>query len=182
MTQDVANYWSPAAVAEKIEWEAVFRRDFPRIYNYLRYRLGEETLAEELAAETFAKAWRNRDQYRADLAAFSTWLFTIARNLATDQSRRQRHEVPLEKNHTPMEERAGPSTVERVIQDKEETAHLLALLSQLPEREREIIALKYGADMNHREIARVLDLSVVNVGVIVYRTVRKLRARWEMSE
>ena len=51
---------------------------------------------EDLTARTFEKAWRARHRYRRDLAGFSTWLLTIARNVATDHLRaRQRHD-PLD--------------------------------------------------------------------------------------
>jgi DNA-directed RNA polymerase specialized sigma24 family protein len=58
MTSNTRSLAAPAVVGEPVDWPAVFDRDFPRIYNYPRYRLGEEPLAEELAAETFARAWR----------------------------------------------------------------------------------------------------------------------------
>jgi RNA polymerase sigma-70 factor, ECF subfamily len=51
----------------------------------------------------------------------------------------------------------------------------------LPEREQELIALKYGADLTNREIARLTGLSETNVGSILYRVVRKLRQRWEQD-
>lgn len=177
MTQELAGR-VPVTAEKEIDWEAIYRQEFPRIYNYFRYRLGDDSLAEELAAETFMRAWRSRRQYRADLAAFSTWLFTIARNLATDRLRRQQPEVPL----TYAENTAGEVRVEKVVQQRQDAARLRALLAQLPAREQEIIALKYGADMSNRDIGRIMDLSAVNVGVIVYRTVRKLRARWEVRQ
>jgi RNA polymerase sigma factor (sigma-70 family) len=60
----------------------------PRVYNYFRYRLGNEADAEDLTSITFEKAWSARHRYRRDLAAFTTWLLTIARNVAIDHHRR----------------------------------------------------------------------------------------------
>ena len=71
----------------------------PRVHNYLRYRTGDDALAEDLTAATFEKAWRARKDYRRDLGVFSTWLITIARNLATDELRRRRDEIPLDNLH-----------------------------------------------------------------------------------
>lgn len=56
---------------------------------------------------------------------------------------------------------------------------LLRLLLQLEERERELVALKYGAGLTNRDIARLTGLSESNVGVILHRTVRSLRQEWE---
>ena len=55
---------------------------------------------------------------------------------------------------------------------------LARLLERLPERERELIALKYGADMTNRSIARLTGLSESNVGTILHRTIQVLRAEW----
>lgn len=157
------------------DWPTVFRKEFPRIYNYLRYRLGNEDLAEDLAAETFARAWRSRRHYEADLSAFSTWLFTIARNLIVDHFRRRNDEVDL----AAAENVAGPEMVESQVQRRQDEDQLRQLLQQLPPREQEIIACRYGAEMSYREIGRLMNLSVVNVRVILFRTVRLLRAQWE---
>ena len=70
--------------AREVDWEAAYQADLPRIYNFFRYRVGDDHVAEDLTAATFEKAWRNRHRYRYDLAAFSTWLFSIARHSAAD--------------------------------------------------------------------------------------------------
>src|SRR5215208_3428866 len=80
----------------KVDFEAVYRAELPRVYNFFRYRVGDEQTAQDLTAETFEKAWRHRDRYRNDLASFSTWLFTIARRVATDHFRKSRQTFPLE--------------------------------------------------------------------------------------
>ena len=77
------------------DFEELYRAELPRVYNFFRYRIGDGQLAEDLTSETFEKAWRNRARYRSDLAAFSTWLFTIARRVAQDHFRRHHNEIPL---------------------------------------------------------------------------------------
>src|SRR4029079_1436048 len=78
------------------DWDEVYAEHLPRVLNYFRYRLGQAADVEDLTARTFEKAWRARHRYRRDLAGFSTWLLTIARNVATDHLRaRQRYE-PLD--------------------------------------------------------------------------------------
>jgi RNA polymerase sigma-70 factor (ECF subfamily) len=79
--------------------------------------------------------------------------------------------------------------VEDAVRDEEtpETAALRAgqsrrlteLLRALPERERELLALKYGADVTNRAIAMLTGLSESNVGTILHRTVVSLRSRWD---
>jgi RNA polymerase sigma-70 factor (ECF subfamily) len=151
----------------------------PRVYNFFRYRVGggDDALAEDLTSTTFEKAWRGRERYRRDLAAFSTWLFTIARNVAIDYFRQRRVELSLDDlRHEPA---GADNSPEYVAERHDEFARLSVLLAGLPERERDLLALKYGAELNNREIARVTGLSESNVGTILYRTVHNLRAEWQ---
>lgn len=165
-------------MAEEPDWEAAYREYLPRIYNFFRYRVSDESLVEDLTAITFEKAWRRRTHYRRDLSAFSTWLFTIARNVAADHFRQRGHELPLEA----VRVQAASPSLEETVQRKQDFARLSALLSQLPERERELVAFKYGAGLNNREIARLTHLSESNVGTILHRVVEKLRIELEVKD
>jgi RNA polymerase sigma-70 factor (ECF subfamily) len=146
-----------------------------RVYNYLRYRVGDGPEAEDLTAATFERAWRHRRRYRKDVAAFSTWLLAIARNVARDHFRRQSRQAGREERS----ERPDGSTVEEISQRRDELARLLALLNSLSDRERDLVALKYGAGMSNRAIAEVAGLSETNVGTILHRVVTRLRQEWE---
>jgi RNA polymerase sigma-70 factor (ECF subfamily) len=156
------------------DWDAVYTEELPRVYNFFRYRLGSTADAEELTSRTFERAWRARHYYRRDLAAFSTWLLAIARHVAIDHLRARKTLVPIEaaahvsSGTTPEDQAAYRSDVER----------LSGLLTGLGERERELIALKYGAGLTNRAIARATGLSESNVGTILHRTVQVLRERW----
>ena len=57
-----------ANAATSLDFEAVYGEELPRVYNFFRYRTGDDQVAEDLTAETFEKAWRNREKYRDDLA------------------------------------------------------------------------------------------------------------------
>jgi len=164
-------------LAEEIDWEAAYQEYLPRVYNFFCYHVSHELLAEDLTALTFEKAWRGRSRFRRDLSAFSTWLFTIARNVATDYFRRKDRELPLES----VREHADPASLEETVQQNQDFAQLISVLSQLPARERELIAFKYGAGLNNREIARLTRLSESNVGTILNRTVEKLRMQMEVD-
>jgi RNA polymerase sigma-70 factor (ECF subfamily) len=74
-------------ITAELDWDEVYAEHLPRVLNYFRYRLGPTADVEDLTARTFEKAWRARHRYRRDLAGFSTWLLTIARNVATDHMR-----------------------------------------------------------------------------------------------
>jgi RNA polymerase sigma-70 factor (ECF subfamily) len=159
------------SLAEEIDWEGAYKEYLPRVYNFFRYRVSDRALAEDLTGSTFEKAWRGRARFRHDLGAFSTWLFTIARNVAIDHFRRRKQSISLDQ----VGERADPISLEETVQRNHDFARLSALLSQLTVRERELVAFKYGAGLTNREIARLTRLSESNVGVILFRVVEKLR-------
>lgn len=163
-----------AAPTEEINWDSVVHDELPRLYNYFRYRLGEETAAEDLTSTVLEKAWLKRHRYRRDRAAFSAWLFAIAKNEVVGYLRKLRLSVPLS-----LAEKATGETAEYILEHSQDLQTLSTFLADLPERERELISLKYGADLNNREIATITGLSESNVGTLLSRVLQKLRERWE---
>lgn len=161
--------------AGNVDFETVYQAELPRIYNFFRYRVGDDQVAEDLTAETFERAWKHRERYRDDLASFSTWLFVIARRIAADHFRKRRLTVPLEE----LSELSNPQTLEEESQERAEFQHLSVLLARLAERERELVALKYGAGLTNRAIARISGLSESNVSTVLHRLTRLLRAQLE---
>jgi RNA polymerase sigma-70 factor (ECF subfamily) len=166
--------WFGTSISEA-DFEEIYRLELPRIYNYFRFRVGDDTVAEDLTSETFEKAWRNRWRYRRDLAAFSTWLFTIARHVAQDHYRKKRNDLPLEQ----VTELGASENLEELIEQNADLARLSVLLSRLGDREKELVALKYGAGLTNRAIARLSGISESNVGTILYRAVQALRSEWK---
>jgi RNA polymerase sigma-70 factor, ECF subfamily len=163
--------WASGA---EVDWNALYADQLPRVLNYFRFRFGHHADVEELTSRTFEKAWRARKRYRRDLAGFSTWLFRIAHNVGTDYLRARRDHLPIDAAMASAIEQTPEEDVER----GSDLARLTELAVHLSEKERELIALKYGAELAHRSIAHLTGLSESNVGVIVHRAVHALRARW----
>ena len=159
---------------DDLNWDALYADLAPRVYNYFRYRMGSDADVEELTSRTFERAWRSRSHYRRDLAAFSTWLFKIAQNVGADYRSRWRPHLPLDA----ATQVAGDGSPELDAELSSDLARLATLTATLPERERELIALKYGASLNNRLIAGLTGLSESNVGTVLHRLVRTLRAQW----
>lgn len=166
--------WPVTSQAREDDWEGLYSRELPRVYNFFRYRVGDSATAEDLTSTTFEKAWRGRAKYRRDLAQFSTWLFAIARNVAVDHFRRPGVEVPLEAAAgQPSADNPEGSAIQNA-----EFARLHLLMSALPERDRDVLSLKYGGGLTNREIARVTGLSESNIGTIAHRAIGTLREQW----
>jgi RNA polymerase sigma factor (sigma-70 family) len=163
------------AAIEPAAFAAVYDHYFPRVYNYVRYRVVDTKTADDLTAEVFERVLVNLGRYRPERAPFAAWLFAIARNAVNDHLRAQRRRrwLSLEALHG----RAGSQPpVEASVIEEETRAQLLAAVARLGGRERDLIALKFAAGLSNRRIAQLTGLSESNVGVILYRTVRRLRA------
>jgi RNA polymerase sigma-70 factor, ECF subfamily len=161
-------------VPRDLDWSSVYRDQLPRLYNYFRFRTGRDADVEDLTARTFEKAWKARDRYRRDLSGFSTWLFSIAQNVAIDYLRAARNHLPLEA----AGDVASGSTPEDDASKRSDIQRLAKLTAHLSDRAQELIALKYGAALSNRMIARITGLSESNVGTVLQRTVEKLRSQW----
>src|SRR2546426_9720785 len=100
--------------AREADWDALYVEQLPRVYNYFRFRVGDGPDAEDLTSATFQKAWQARARYRRDLGAFTTWLFRIARHVATDHFRKARRFAPLEE----AADRPGGRTSEELAEER----------------------------------------------------------------
>ncbi len=128
----------------------------------------------------FEKALVHFERYSRDKAAFSTWIFSIARNTLIDYYRtsKAKHQVSLEEAvETPAKE---PSPQEQAEMNAEYKC-LRGCLVKLPEADQEIIRLKFAGDLNNRQIAAMLWLSESNAGVRLFRAVKKLREDFNES-
>src|ERR1700753_1811615 len=156
--EDAKRLMGPAGSVAELDWSGVYSDQLPRIYNYFRSRVVAAHDVEELTARTFEKAWRARAQYRRDLAGFSTWLFAIARNVVTDHLRSEALRL---RTASLSDATDTPPPEDRAVQGSD-MVRLATLTAGLPERHKELIALKYGAALNNRMIARITGLSESN--------------------
>ncbi len=101
-------------------------------------------------------------------------LFAIARNTLKDYWRQQQRRRWLSLDAIRHRVSVKPTPDEEAIR-KEDKGSVLTAVSQLSPREQEIIALKFGAGLNNRTIANITHLSQSNVGVILFRAIKKLR-------
>jgi RNA polymerase sigma factor (sigma-70 family) len=141
------------------------------VYGFLAYRVSTRADAEDLTQLTFERAFRAWDRYDERRGSLRTWLLAIAKNALTDHHRRDRSTSM----RSLSEADDPPVTTEldhlRLGPDPE----IARALSTLTDREREVIALRFGGDLTGPEIAKLLDLSVANVQQISSRALRSLR-------
>lgn len=141
-----------------------------RVYGFLAYRLGHRESAEDLTQATFERALRAWSRYDPRRGSVSTWLLSIAANVLVDHRRRDRSALHDEIDERRLPRAPGPE------ESFDGSAELLAALASLGERERDVLALRYGGDLSCAEIGELLSLSVGNVHQICSRALRRLRA------
>jgi RNA polymerase sigma-70 factor (ECF subfamily) len=154
------------------DFASVYDEQVWLVYGFFAYRLRSRPDAEDLTQQTFERALRAWSRYDPRRASIPTWLMTIARNLLVDHLRADR-----QARQQPLDEHTGDAVDDR---------HSLGLdpdlqraLETLGERERELIALRYGGDLSGPEIAELTGLSLANVQQIVSRSLRRMRASME---
>jgi RNA polymerase sigma-70 factor (ECF subfamily) len=152
----------------------LYRENVGRIYAYVRYRVASTQEAEDLTADIFEAALKSFPAYRPEKGSPQTWLFAIARNRLSHHFRAQRVRRFL-RLEAADEEQAREPQPEELVQELELSVRVRELMSSLGTRERELLALKFGAGMNNREIAALTGLSESNVGTLVYRSLQRLR-------
>jgi RNA polymerase sigma-70 factor (ECF subfamily) len=150
-----------------------YRENVEAVYAFCAYSVDAST-AEDLTAATFERVVRSWRRFDSARASERTWILAIARNLLTDHFRRQgRARLVSVEEH--------PAVLDRLVDDRgaleEELAReeLKRLLGPLAPRDREVLALRYGADLEGAEIAKLLGLTTANVHQILSRSLRRLR-------
>lgn len=148
----------------------------PHLEKFFLARLGNNPEMEDLVSEVFKKALAGIDSFRWQDVSLSAWLYKISKNVLVDYFREsgKRKNLSLE-NVTPPESREA-SPEENYFQT-ERDGLLHELLDELPERERKIIYLKFFEGRTNKSIASEMSLSETNIGTIVYRSIRKIRAK-----
>ena|SRR5207247_1234006 len=140
-----------------------------RVYSYVAYRIGDGPEAEDLTSETFERAVRYRSSYDARRGGPLPWLIGIARRCIAS-----RPFTPL--SDPTVEELASPGDLEQSAVDR---LTIVAAVATLPERDRELVALRYGADLSARQIGEVLGMTPNAVDVALHRALGRVREEVE---
>jgi len=161
---------------------ALYRATVVPIFRAVRPLCRSEQEAEDVVQETYAKALEAIGRYREEpRARFLSWLMTIALNVARKRVRLRRREVVSTEVATSRTDEMGSHDADAGEQiDRARGAKaLLTALDELPERQREIVTLRYGAELSAKEVAEACDLTESNVRKVCERQRKVLAARIE---
>jgi RNA polymerase sigma factor (sigma-70 family) len=153
-----------------VSFAQIYERHVWQVYAFHAYRVPSRELAEDLTQLTFERALKAWERYDPERAAVQTWLISIARNLLIDHLRSDRGDRQVVLDPEVHGEPTAPAEAPGL------TPELAAALAELPERDQEVLALRFGADLRGPEIAELTGLSLANVQQILSRSLRRLRA------
>jgi RNA polymerase sigma factor (sigma-70 family) len=142
------------------------------VYGFFAYRVSRREEAEDLTQTAWERALRAWPRYDPVRAQPLTWLMAIARNLLVDHYRADRPTEPIDGDE-------GALGAEGEPEPAGVAPELERALAQLSPREREVIALRYGADLRGPEIAELTDTSLGSVQQALSRALRRLRELME---
>lgn len=162
--------------AETPDFAALFREYYPRVYNYLRYRVPSPQDTEDLVSAVFERAYANRAKFNPARGEFAAWLFRIAHNTLVNYYRsHQRRSIWEGAEELPEDLVQPESSPEGQFIQKEALVRLWHGLAQLNERDQEIITLKFAGQLGNKEIGEVMALKEKTVSVVLLRAVRRLQ-------
>ena len=153
--------------------------DFERLYeehaapllHFLELRVGSRPDAEDVLAEAFERVLVARRRFDPRRGSARAWLYSIAVNCARDHARRHAAEARALERVAAGENRAAAGGLPDV-EGREEVMRALTLLS---DEEREVVALRFGADLTLRDITKATNIKLPTVEARLYRALGKLR-------
>lgn len=158
-----------AALGERAAFEQIYNILADELYSYLRGQCHNETVAEDLLANTFLKAWRSARRYKTGTNQFRRWIFAIARNELRDHWRNNQRMLPIVELDLAQEVedlQPDPGDVRRIVQQA---------LSVLTEEQRQVVVLRYFSEKSHEEIAALLGKREGAVRQLLLRALRRMR-------
>lgn len=156
------------------DWlEYIYEKRKQELFRFLYVLLGEQQAAEDALQETFLKAYLHRSKY-VEMQKEKAWIYQIARHTAYDMIRKRHKEFPIEKDQMKI-------VLEKNVPNDDFCEHLLymEMMKYLNEVEREIVSLKIIAGLTHREIAKILHMTMGSVKKRYERALNKLKVKYE---
>jgi len=150
-----------------LDFHSIYNKYFDDVYRFSFWLSGSASEAEDITAETFARAWVVRGELRA--ATLKAYLFTIARNLFLKQHRNYRRLQPIDE--TVLDSQPGPH---EIIESRSELETTLKALQQLPEVDRTVLIMRAQSGLSYEEIAQLTRLSLSAVKVKIHRARLKI--------
>lgn len=161
-----------AKAGDRAAFNALYREYVSPVYRYVFVRLRNKSDAEDVTQETFMKAFQAMARYRDERDGMLPYLFTIARNLLINHTRKKRPENALPED---IDKYAGSERTSRVTEEREVSEVIQDALGFLSEAEREVVELRFFGERSYAEIATLLGKREDAIRQHIARSLKKLR-------
>lgn len=183
-TLEIATLGRAAAESAPLDFDLVVRQHQRRIYRVLLGMVRDPDLADNLTQDCFVRAYEKRATFRGE-ASVSTWLISIAINLARDHGRSRRAGFWRRLFSAPAEEAEAAlatavdlgASPERSLMARQELSRVWEIVDTLSERQREVFLLRFAEEMPLEEIALALGMEPGTVKAHLFRAVGTVRKR-----
>jgi RNA polymerase sigma-70 factor (ECF subfamily) len=165
-------------------FEVLLRRHRRPVFNFVLRYVRDPAQAEDLLQETFLRVIKGADSYEVQ-SKFTTWLYTIARNLCVDASRRAKHrraqslDAPLDSEEggaTLLDvTRDGRAAVDRMVIGKQLGERIQGAVGELVEEQREVFVMREVLNLSFKEISDIVGVSENTVKSRMRYALEKLR-------
>jgi RNA polymerase sigma-70 factor, ECF subfamily len=170
-----------AAQSDPAAFGAIYRRYLARVYRYVRAHMASDDDAADLTQQVFLQALAALPEYRPRGAPFAAWLFRIAHHAVVDVHRRRRSSVMLDALPDTLHA-TGAHDPEAEALRREALEHLGGLVAALDPDKRELLALRFGAQLSSSEIAAVVGKRPEAVKKQLTRILHALKERYHDAE
>jgi RNA polymerase sigma-70 factor (ECF subfamily) len=155
-------------------WSGIYEEYFPRIYRYIALRVRSREEAEDMAGQVFLKALESISSFKWRGVPVAAWLFRIAHNQVIDYWRNAKSKGSLPLDESLVSNDIDP---EEVAETNLDISRLVKALRQLTKAQREVIELRFAAELSTAEVAKILDKSQGAVKVLQHNALKTLRGR-----
>lgn len=154
----------------------LYKKYFQKIYRYCKFNTSNDEIAKDICQESFLKAYKKLKEFKTDGTwSFQAYLFTIARNLIIDASRKKR-----EINIDEYENLESNENLYDNIEKKEIVKKVRVVISKLDEIERQIVILRFFEELPSLEVAKILNMNDGALRVRTHRVMQKLKDIFEV--
>lgn len=169
------------AIDDPDAFHQLYERYFRRVYGYVASRVNSSQDAEDVVSDVFLRVIKNISQLRQrQHTSFASWLFVIARSAIADHYRKHGHSEA----HLSLDDAEPPAPTDNqpdhIISQNDEAKILYRLILRLPERQREIVTLRYYGGLRNQEIAVVLGIGEKTVSAYISRALKDLQEKYQV--
>jgi len=166
-----------ASLGDRAAYAELYERYVDKIYRYIRFKVADGALAEDLTSQAFLKAWGAIGDYEWRNHPFGAWLFRIAHNLVVDHHRAKRDTVTLDDASPQLEHKASRDEIrpERILSELITTERVRQAVARLTEEQQQVLVLRFFEGLSTGEVADLMGKRRGAIRGLQFRALSALR-------